>query len=189
MIALTASAMLLACGPREEQPGMTTPAGEQQTPPSAAQPRPTGTAAASERRLNTNLAMTRLEGGPVTLQQIEGKALLVNLWATWCGPCRTEVPDLVQLRDEFREAGLTVVGVSLDSPGQEDAVRRFAAQYGINYPIVMDYQARVADELETTVIPATVLIDLQGRITWSHIGIVTRDDPGLREALGSMLGG
>jgi thiol-disulfide isomerase/thioredoxin len=184
VIAVMASALLLACGPREEPTGMATPA-----PSTVAGSRQQAPSVASDRRLNMNLSMTSLEGGPVTLQQIEGEALLVNLWATWCGPCRVEVPDLVQLQNEFGDAGLNVVGVSLDSPGHEGQVRRFAEEFGINYPIVMDYQALVADELQTTVIPTTVLIDRQGRIHWSHVGIVTRDDPGLRAALGSMLSG
>ena len=82
-----------------------------------------------------DLTMATIDGGSVSMADQRGKVVLVNFWATWCGPCREEIPYLVQLAARYPDH-LTVIGVSEDAGGR-DLVEVFTAQYGVNYPIVM----------------------------------------------------
>ena len=77
-----------------------------------------------------------VDGKPVTSDELKGKVVVLDFWATWCGPCRSEIPGYVELQKKYREAGLAVVGVSLDQDGLEK-VRKFIEEKGINYRIVM----------------------------------------------------
>lgn len=123
-----------------------------------------------------------LGGGTWSLADEEGVTLL-NLWATWCGPCRYEIPALIELQNDYGEHGLQVVGVSMDRSGMEPQISSFVKNAGINYKIVHDPRARLADVFETTIIPTTALIDRDGKILWIHAGIVSGDDPELLDAL------
>lgn len=128
-----------------------------------------------------------LEGGTWELSGEKGVTML-NLWATWCGPCRYEIPALIELQKEYGEQGLQVVGVSMDQPGMEPQIESFVRNAGINYKIVHDPHAKLADVFETTIIPTTALIDRDGTIVWYHAGIVRKDDPKMIEALEGALG-
>jgi thiol-disulfide isomerase/thioredoxin len=108
---------------------------------------------------------------------------MLNLWATWCAPCRYEIPALIELQKEYGEKGLQIVGVSIDAPGMQREIERFSENMGINYLVVHDPQAELANLLQTTIIPTTALVDRNGMIVWSHKGIVKADDPVLLEAL------
>jgi thiol-disulfide isomerase/thioredoxin len=164
--------------------------GQIATPPRAGRvPSPTPPAAAGVDdgiKMPAYAART-LDGRSWSLQR-EGDVTMLNLWATWCGPCRYEIPALIELQNEYGKDGLQIVGVSIDSSGMEKEIERFGDRMGINYLIVHDPQARLADLLETTIIPTTVLVDRDGKIVWSHQGIVKVDDPEMLEALRHSLG-
>jgi thiol-disulfide isomerase/thioredoxin len=106
----------------------------------------------------------------------DGKVLLVNFWATWCPPCRREIPLFIELQEELGERGLQVVGVAID---EAQKVAEFAASLGINYPsLVGNAQAtRVSTEYgnELGVLPFTAIVDRNGQIVHQHRGEVTRD--------------
>ncbi len=78
-----------------------------------------------------------LDGGNVRMANLvgNGKVTLINLWATWCGPCRREIPDLVALQKKFKDHGIEVVGLTVEEPDQENLVRAFAKQFSINYKV------------------------------------------------------
>jgi len=110
------------------------------------------------------------DGATLTPQSLEGKVVLLNFWATWCGPCRAEIPMLVALQDRYRDH-LVVVGLSIDE-GPPDAVRQFARQHGVNYPIVI-VGADVQDAFGgITSVPATFVVNRQGGIVQRHIGLL-----------------
>ena len=108
-----------------------------------------------------------LEGHTRTLQEFRGQVVLLNFWATWCPPCREEIPDLVRVQDKFHARGFTIVGISLDESGVE-AVRSFADGYHMTYPIVLGTIA-TARQYRVSGVPASFLIDREGRIVkrWS----------------------
>jgi len=109
-----------------------------------------------------------LDGKPISIADFRGKVVLVNFWATWCPPCREEIPDLIALQKKYKDT-LQIIGVSQDS-GSVDDVRRFAAAMGMNYPIVM-----TTPEIEKLfpgiyALPTTFLVDKDGRVAQKHVG-------------------
>jgi thiol-disulfide isomerase/thioredoxin len=114
---------------------------------------------------------TDLEGRPVSSDAWHGKVTIVNFWATWCPPCRAEIPDLVALQEKYRDR-LQILGISEDE-GEPAEVRQFAAQHAINYPIVM-----ASKELEerfpgVRALPTSFVLDREGRLVQKHVGMLT----------------
>lgn len=110
--------------------------------------------------------------------------VLVNFWATWCPPCRREIPDLIELQQSYGDEGLRVIGISLDR-GDPEAVRRFAGETGINYPVVIDDGTAAEAFGGVPALPTTYLIGPDGRIRGRVPGLVTRETltPALRVLL------
>lgn len=99
----------------------------------------------------------------IDITKFRGKAVLINFWATWCGPCVQEIPSLISLQDEFGPQGLAVIGVSMDQNG-EAPVKKLIAKTGINYPIVMG-DAKISRDFGGIFgIPASFLIDQSGAV-------------------------
>ena len=110
-----------------------------------------------------------------------GNVVFLNLWATWCGPCRFEIPELQKLQAQYASQGFKVVGVSLDESGKE-AVQQFVTEHVMTYPIALDPEGKLANVFQTTVIPTSVLIDRKGNIVWKKYGMISVDDE-LKHAL------
>lgn len=130
-----------------------------------------------------------LDGDSITLASLQGEPVLLNIWATWCPPCRKEMPDLQALHDRFSPQGLRVVGVSIDASGTDEAVRNFLDEYGVTYTILRDPSDRVSTAFMAQGVPVTLLIDAGGTVTWRRLGPVTSDDEGLNQALQEALSG
>ena len=128
-----------------------------------------------------------LDGSPFEISQEKGSVVLLNVWATWCGPCRFEIPELDKLHTQYAGRGFKVVGVSIDEGGASD-VKPFVDEHKIGYPIAIDPEGKLATILNTTVIPTSVLIDRKGNVVWKHFGIVTMTDATLTKALEDALG-
>ncbi len=114
-----------------------------------------------------------LDGGTVRLSDYRGRVVIVDFWATWCPPCREEIPHFVNLQQQYGERGLTVIGISVDQGGPE-AVEAFAREHGINYPIVMADNDVDRAYGGIRGIPTTFVIDRQGRIVKKYIGYQDR---------------
>jgi thiol-disulfide isomerase/thioredoxin len=98
-----------------------------------------------------------------------GEAVLIDFWATWCGPCRMAIPHLIELQTKYKNKGFTVVGISLDQQGP-DLVRNFVTTWKVNYPVVIDLDGSVARTYGgVRAIPTTVVIDAQGRVVGDPI--------------------
>lgn len=128
-----------------------------------------------------------LEGEPVSLADLEGEVVLLNVWATWCTPCRQEIPELQALHEEHAEEGLRVVGVTVDSRSAESQVHDFIERFGMTYDVWWDPDQTAVSTFGAMGVPLTVLIDRQGRITWSHLGAFQRGDPELIRAVETSL--
>ena len=115
------------------------------------------------------VTMTTLAGKTITSAELRGKVTIVNFLATWCAPCRAEIPDLITLQEKYRDQ-VQIIGVSQDE--DPPAVQRFADQFHINYPIVMS-----TPELEKTfsgvyALPTSFVIDREGRVVQRHVGLL-----------------
>jgi peroxiredoxin len=112
-----------------------------------------------------------LSGKRVRLSDFKGKVVILDFWATWCGPCREEIPDFVKLQEKYRAQGLAIVGLSLDDDG-EKAVRPFAEKHGVNYTMLLA-NTELADRYGGVLgIPTTFVLDRQGRIVKKFIGMM-----------------
>lgn len=109
-----------------------------------------------------------LDGKPIKLSDSKGKVVVVNFWATWCPPCRKEIPTLIALQKEYRDRGVVVIGVSLDQGGAA-AVQSFASRMGIAYPIATGNED-VQTSYSVEAIPTTFIVDRAGNIVAQHQG-------------------
>jgi cytochrome c biogenesis protein CcmG/thiol:disulfide interchange protein DsbE len=115
--------------------------------------------------------MQDLDGRQISTSDWRGKVVFVNFWATWCLPCRAEIPDLVALQEKYREQ-LQIIGVSEDE-GSPEAVRRFASEHKVNYPIVMFTPELKRYFTNVYALPTTFVIDRETRIVQKHLGMLT----------------
>lgn len=139
-------------------------------------------APAATRKEATFADFPLVDGGTWRLNDYRGKVVLVNLWATWCPPCRAETPDLVRLASELKSEGLEVVGVSMDQ-GESDPIRRFAQQYAVPYPL-----ARGIGERSFSLgvpLPTTCVYDRSGKLAITAVGAIEGES--FRELLKRLL--
>ena len=113
-----------------------------------------------------------LDGKPFDVASEKGNVVLLNVWATWCQPCRFETPELQALHRKYGDRGFKVIGVSVDNEGSDAEIKQFIDENKITYPIAFDPEGRVANVLRTTVLPTSVLIGRDGRIAWRKVGAV-----------------
>ena len=113
---------------------------------------------------------TDIDGRQISTAALRGKVVLVNFWATWCPPCRAEIPDLVALQERYKDH-LQIIGVSQDS-GSVEEVRRFAAEHRINYPTVMSTPEIEALFPGVYALPTTFVLDREGKLAQKHIGLL-----------------
>jgi thiol-disulfide isomerase/thioredoxin len=124
---------------------------------------------ASDRKPTPAFALPRAEGGSWDFGETRGRVVLVNYWATWCGPCRFETPGLVNIAKEFRERGVEVVGVNVDE--DRSLITPFVEKYGIDYPILRPGpDPQIGDGPMS--LPTSFLYDKQGRLAKKYTGIV-----------------
>jgi thiol-disulfide isomerase/thioredoxin len=115
-----------------------------------------------------DMSMNTIDGKPWKLSELRGKVVIINFWATWCEPCRTEVPYLVKLGSEHRQKGLAVAGIALDE--DPAIVKKFIAEYKVDYPILFPDLASPWRKIDNT--PTTLLIDRTGRLAKKYTGAV-----------------
>lgn len=145
-------------------------------PPGGAQADGTA-AAADEGQLMPAIALTGLDEQTVNLADFKGQPLLVNFWATWCRPCRKEIPLLIALREVHAGDDLEIVGIAID---ELVPTREMAQAFGIDYPIMVGEQegidAMVAFGAPTTALPFTAAVNRAGHIVAGHVGELTEED-------------
>lgn len=132
-------------------------------------------------------AASDLQGDSVDLADLEGKAVLLNFWATWCTPCREETPFLQRLYLARAKEGFVVLGASVDAASARADVEAFVREYGVTYPILLDPQMRGMDGYRVMGLPATFLIDRAGVLRWMRLGPVGEDDQEFLSALEAVL--
>ena len=124
-----------------------------------------------------------LQGNTVSLESMRGDVVLLNIWATWCGPCRQETPYLQELFEEHEAEGFRIVGASMDTGNAADQVEMFTEEYGVTYTVLLDPQMRGMDSYQVIGLPATFLIDREGILTWMKYGPLNETDSEFQEAL------
>ena len=129
-----------------------------------------GSLAPDFRAMPVALGAHQLAASAKHIADYKGKVVLLNIWATWCDPCRGEMPSIEKLHEELGPAGLNVVAISIDQPGMEPAIRAFALQYGLTFEILHDAEGRIEIDYQTSGFPETFVIGRDGVIRKRVIG-------------------
>jgi len=129
-----------------------------------------GACMADAKPANFDFTMKDLDGKDVSLSSYKGKVVLLNFWATWCGPCKAEIPGFVGLQEKYKD-DLVIVGFSVDDPA--DKAKAFAAEYKMNYPILLGEGREDVQDAYGPIwgIPASFLISKDGKVCRKHLGI------------------
>lgn len=124
-------------------------------------------------RANMNFTVKDMNDADYKLGDLKGKVVLVNFWASWCGPCLTEIPEFIKVREQYHEKGFEIVGISTDDSPEQ--LREFAAKYKTNYPLV-----QVTGEVEEAFgpvfgLPTSILIARDGSVCKRHFGPLSKE--------------
>ncbi len=115
-----------------------------------------------------DFALKTLDGPNMRLQEQRGKVVLINFWATWCGPCRQEIPHLNRIADKYRSAGLVLMGVNIDDDVRKAA--EVADKLKVSFPVLLDTGKSVSKLYNLNAMPSTLVVDRSGRVRYLHRG-------------------
>ncbi len=135
----------------------------------------TASKSASDRKAAPGFTLKDADGQNVKLSDYRGKVVLLNFWATWCGPCQLEIPWFIDFQKQYKSQGLEVIGVSMDDDGWA-AIKPFVAAHKLNYRILLgnDSVTQLYGGIDS--LPTTFLIDRSGRIAKVHVGLAGRNE-------------
>jgi peroxiredoxin len=129
-----------------------------------------------------------LAGEEVAFSDHLGEVVLINVWATWCRPCRVEMPPIQNIYDRFKDQGFTVLAVSIDAgPGYREEVDEFVRELGLDFPVLLDPESRISRVLQTIGVPETFVLDREGRIVKRWIGASDWDSEANRAMIEELL--
>jgi peroxiredoxin len=137
--------------------------------------RASGPACAAKGKANLDFTLKDINGANVQLADYKGKVVLLNFWATWCGPCKLEIPEFVEAYQRYRDKGFVILGVlSEDDPSPAD-LRTFTTDFKMNYPVFREHQELAAANGELWALPTSFLIDRHGSICTRHTGAMSKE--------------
>ena len=129
----------------------------------------------ASRKQAPGFALKDASGATVSLADYKGKVVLVNFWATWCGPCEVEIPWFVDFEQRFKDRDFTVLGISMDDDGWK-SVRPYVVSHKINYPVMIGSEVVSQQFGDIESLPTSFLVDRQGRIAAVHVGLIDKRD-------------
>ena len=136
---------------------------------------PTLSCPADAKPANLDFTMKDIEGKDVTLESFKGKVILLDFWATWCGPCKVEIPHFIEFQQKYGDKGLQIVGISVDDP--VDKLAPYAKEMGMNYPVLQGLGHDAVQDAYGPIlgIPVSVIISRDGKICATHTGLTGKD--------------
>jgi peroxiredoxin len=132
-------------------------------------------AAKATARANLDFTLKDTNGVNVRLADYKGKVVLLNFWATWCGPCKLEIPEFVEAYERYRDKGFVILGVLSEDDPTPAELRTFMTEFKMNYPVFREHQEFAAANGELWALPTSFLIDRQGLICTKHMGAMGKD--------------
>jgi peroxiredoxin len=121
-----------------------------------------------------SFSLTDLSGKPGALSQYKGNVVMVNFWATWCGPCQQEMPLLDQMYKKYKPAGFTLIGINVDK--EAPPVKELLARKPVSFPVLLDPANQVSKAYHVDEMPSTVIVDKKGQIRYIHRGYKPGDE-------------
>ena len=140
---------------------------------------------AGKRNQAADFSLRDVDGKAVRLSDFKGKVVLLDFWATWCGPCKIEIPWFIDLERQHKDKGFAVIGISMDEEGW-DVVKPFIARMNVNYRVVIGNDSTAQAYGGIDALPTTFLIDRDGKIAATHVGLTSRKEfeNGVEQLLG-----
>ena len=132
---------------------------------------PLATGAVATQASAPDFTLRTLNGPNLRLAEQRGRVVMVNFWATWCGPCRQEMPHLNRLYEKYRASGFVLLGVNVDDDTRNAA--ELATKLGLKFPVLLDTDKGVSKLYDLSTMPSTVLIDRDGKVRYVHRGYLT----------------
>ena len=142
---------------------------------SSAHPSASTESAHNDRKLAPDFTLQDANGRSVTLSELRGKAVLLNFWATWCGPCSLEIPWFTEFEQQFKSRGFEVVGVSMDEDGWK-VIKPYIAEHKINYRVVLgnDSVGQLYGGVDS--LPTTFILGRDGKVAYVHVGLAGKNE-------------
>ena len=132
-----------------------------------------------------NFTLKALDGKNLKLSEMRGNVVLINFWASWCGPCREEMPLLNELHSKYEPLGFTVLGVNVEE--QEHSARGFLKNFPVDFPIQLDNRNRVSKLYDVVAMPTSVVIDRDGNMRYLHRGYKSGDENKYRQVVKQLI--
>lgn len=121
-----------------------------------------------------DFTLKAMTGENLRLEELRGQVVLINFWASWCGPCRQEMPILQQIHKRYEPLGFTVLGVNVDE--EPEKARRIAERLTLDFPLLLDSNQAVSEQYDVNAMPFTVLVDRSGKVRYVHRGYKPGDE-------------
>lgn len=131
------------------------------------------------------IGLRDLDGNPVRMADLRNKVVIVDFWASWCAPCREELPVLERLYNRYKDQGLVIVGVNIDN--DESNMRRFLQRTPLSFPVVFDGEHQVAERYSPPRMPSSYIIDKRGMIRHVHAGFRSGDAEAMEREIQALL--
>ena len=138
-------------------------------------PVPVGAACAAKTSANLNFTLKDVDGSDVRLADYKGKVVLLNFWATWCGPCKLEIPEFVEAYERYRDKGFVILGVLSEDDPSPAELRTFMTEFKMNYPVFREHPPLAEANGELWALPTSFIIDRRGGICTKHMGAMSRE--------------
>ncbi len=132
-----------------------------------------------------DFTLKSLEGPNIKLSELRGDVVLINFWASWCGPCRQEMPLLEELNTKYAPMGFTMLGVNVEQ--DSTAAKSMLAELGISFPILFDDQNSVSESYDVIAMPTTIVVDRDGNVQYVHHGYKPGDEDKYQDAIRSAI--
>lgn len=132
-----------------------------------------------------NFTLKSMSGKNLKLSEMTGNVVLINFWASWCGPCRQEMPLLNDLHNKYESLGFTVLGVNVEE--QSDAARGFINDYPVDFPVLLDSKNQVSKLYNVVAMPTTVVVDRDGNMRFLHKGYKPGDEQEYRKMVKKLI--
>lgn len=134
-----------------------------------------GACSTAKGRANLDFTLKDIDGKSVRLADYKGKVILLNFWATWCGPCRLEIPAFVEAYQAYRDRGFVILGVLSEDDSSKEDLRAFMGEFEMNYPVLREDAAFTESFGDLWALPTSFVIDRHGTICTKHMGAVSRE--------------